>query len=212
MKEVYLISGLGADRRVFKHLGLGGHHVHYIDWIEFNLNDTLTSYSTRLLNQITTSNPVLVGVSFGGMIAVEMAKQIETDKVILISSAKTRREIPVYLRAAATLKVIHVLPVSWLKQVSALTYWAFGIKTEDERRLLKTIIKETDPQFLRSALILIGRWDNVTLPKNLFSVHGSSDHILPMHTPDFVIKGGGHFMILNRAGEISSIVNEILTN
>jgi alpha/beta superfamily hydrolase len=61
----------------------------------------------RLSEQIIEVNPILVGVSFGGMIAVEVAKLIETEKVILISSAKTKHEIPQYYQFAGAIKIVN---------------------------------------------------------------------------------------------------------
>ena len=40
--------------------------------------------------QITTEKPIILGVSFGGMLAIEIAKAIDCEQVILVSSAKTR--------------------------------------------------------------------------------------------------------------------------
>ncbi|HNC31654.1 MAG TPA: alpha/beta hydrolase, partial [Cyclobacteriaceae bacterium] len=89
MKEVYLIPGLGADRRVFQYLNLAEHSISHISWIEPLPNESIEQYAGRLTEQIKSPDPILVGVSFGGMIAVEIAKQIKTNKIILISSART---------------------------------------------------------------------------------------------------------------------------
>jgi predicted phosphoribosyltransferase len=39
-------------------------------------NDTLQSYAIQLSAQIDTPKPIILGVSFGGMIAIEIAKYI----------------------------------------------------------------------------------------------------------------------------------------
>ena len=80
MKKIYLISGLGADERAFQHLDLRAYDVIYIAWIEALKKETLAHYAGRLLAQVSTKKPILIGLSFGGMIAIEMAKQIETEK------------------------------------------------------------------------------------------------------------------------------------
>jgi hypothetical protein len=94
MKHIYLISGLGADERVFKHLDLSGYKATYIQWLKPEKHESITSYAERLCGQITTTKPILIGLSFGGIMAVEIAKCIDTEKIILISSIKTRKEIP----------------------------------------------------------------------------------------------------------------------
>ena len=84
MKKLFLFSGLGADKRVFDFLDFGKHLLHHIEWVKPLPDDTLPSYARRLLPQITEENPTLVGVSFGGMIALEISKLIRVQKVILI--------------------------------------------------------------------------------------------------------------------------------
>jgi pimeloyl-ACP methyl ester carboxylesterase len=95
-KELYIFSGLGADERVFQQLDFSGFSTTFIKWIVPQDTETIENYATRLLDQITTTKPTLIGLSFGGLIAVEVAKQIDTEKVILIASAKTKNEIPFY--------------------------------------------------------------------------------------------------------------------
>src|SRR6188474_3274769 len=98
MKEIYLLSGLGADKRVFDFVDFSGFNVNHIDWIEPQDNESLERYASRLLEQIKTPRPSLIGVSFGGMVAVEIAKLMETNKIIIVSSAKTKLDIPIHFR------------------------------------------------------------------------------------------------------------------
>ena len=100
MKTVYVFSGLGADERVFHKIDFSGYDVHFIKWITPQKNESIESYALRLTSQITKPLPVLIGLSFGGMMAVEVAKHIATEKIILISSAKSKNEIPFYFRTA----------------------------------------------------------------------------------------------------------------
>ncbi len=109
-KELYIFSGLGADERVFQRLDFPGFSTTFIKWIVPQDKETIENYATRLLDQITTTNPTLIGLSFGGLIAVEVAKQIDTEKVILIASAKTKKEIPFYYRFAGQLGLQKLLP------------------------------------------------------------------------------------------------------
>ena len=85
MREIYLLSGLGADERVFDFLDLSQYKVNYIRWIIPLKNELITDYASRLCTQIHSARPLLIGVSFGGMIAIEIGKLIPTEKIILIS-------------------------------------------------------------------------------------------------------------------------------
>ncbi|MCP9751582.1 alpha/beta hydrolase, partial [Ferruginibacter sp. HRS2-29] len=90
MKTIYLFSGLGADERVFKYLKFPGHHIVHIKWITALRNEPLAAYAKRLLEQVSTEHPILIGLSFGGIMAIEVSKLIPTEKVIIIASVKNR--------------------------------------------------------------------------------------------------------------------------
>lgn len=211
-RKVYILSGLGADERVFKKLDLLPLEPVYLKWIPPYKNESIESYASRLLSQITDKKPVLIGLSFGGMMAIEIAKQIETEKIILLSSAKTKYEIPWYYRFIGFLNIQRVFPIRYFKKVKFLTNWLFGITTHEEKILLKTIIEETDHDYLIWSIEKIIKWQNRFVPENIIHIHGTSDRVLPIRYVkcDYKIKGGGHFMTLNMPGDISDIIKKYL--
>lgn len=93
-KKIYILSGLGADERVFKKLDLVPLEPVYLKWIPPHKNESVESYASRLLSQITEKNPVLIGLSFGGMMAIEIAKQIETKKLFFFHQRKQNMKFP----------------------------------------------------------------------------------------------------------------------
>lgn len=212
MKTIYLFSGLGADRRMFEFLEFQGYNTIFINWITPEKYETIENYAKRLISQIATPQPILIGLSFGGMIAIEVAKIIETEKIILLASAKTRNEVPVYFRIAGYLKLHTLLPGAVLKQSNFMTYWLFGAKTDFEKKLLKDILYDTDSKFLIWAINQIVYWQNATRHKNLIHIHGTADKILPIGRlqSDVNVKGGGHFMTINKADELNEIIKKFL--
>lgn len=212
MKEIYLLSGLGADKRVFDFVDFSGFKVNHVNWIEPQDNESMASYANRLVAQIKTMRPTLLGVSFGGMIAVEIAKLIETDKIVLISSAKTKWDIPVHFRIAGRLGLHKLIPTRLLKTVNRLTFWFFGATNENEKSLLRAIIQETDPKFLTWAVDKIVTWQNTTTLKNLTHIHGTADKILPLNKADFTIQSGGHLMIINKGKELNDLIGNTLSS
>src|SRR5690349_11479725 len=124
---VYFISGLGADRRVFSRLELPSSiTVKYIDWIEPNDKASLHDYCKRLSTQIDRNDDVvLVGLSFGGMVAIEMEKIVHPKKIILISSIVTRDELPSHFRMIGMLGLHRVVPVWLMKKMAPLAHWYF---------------------------------------------------------------------------------------
>jgi pimeloyl-ACP methyl ester carboxylesterase len=214
LKEtIYLISGLGADERIFQNIDFGSFTPKHIKWIEPIKNEMLKSYALRLSVQIETENPIILGVSFGGMLAVEIAKYIDCQQVILISSAHTKHEIPLIYRVLGQLKIHKLIPIKLFKQANVLTYWFFGMQTQNEKALLKSILHDTDSTFLKWAIHSIVNWTNVETIDKIVHFHGETDRILPIQNikrTDFRIAYGGHLMIFKQADTISRELKNIL--
>lgn len=210
MKNLYLISGLGADYRAFQNLDLSKYNVNHMLWIKPEKTDGIHEYASRLLSQIKDKKPILIGLSFGGIIAIEIGKLIETEKIILISSAQSTNDIPLYLRLIGKLGLHKLLPGSFIKNVNIITHWFFGIESNREKELLKLILEDTNTDFLKWAINAIVRWRTEVQFNNVFRVHGTNDRLLPLRKAHFIIQGGGHFMILNKHKEISKILNTLL--
>ncbi|KQM76918.1 hypothetical protein ASE74_16720 [Pedobacter sp. Leaf216] len=215
--NVYFISGLGADKRIFSKLKLDDqlNEIH-IDWIQPNKSESLSSYAKRLSNVIDTTKPfALVGVSFGGMIAVEIAKILNPTKTIIISSTVLAAQLPMLYRFAGKLGLLKLIPAKFLKSSNKLTQnYYFGTRSGSEKSLLSKIINDTDPYFLKWAIGSILAWKNNIRPLNTYHIHGTNDKILysKKAKPDYVIKSGTHFMVYQNAKEISGIIDHIILN
>ena len=213
MKNVYIISGLGADKRVFQNMDFTGFNTNYVEWIVPKKNETIESYTLKLTEQIKHEKPILIGLSFGGIIASEIAKIIEIEKIILIASAKNKNEIPNYFRIAGKLKLHKLLPAKLMKMPNFISFWFFGAQNIVHRKILTEILNDTDEKFLKWAIDKIVTWKNQVEHKNLLHIHGTSDRILPINfvNCNIKIKNGGHFMTLNKAEELTQIVRKELT-
>ena len=212
MKNVYIFSGLGADKRVFQKMDFSEYNATFVDWILPNKTENIETYAKKLTKQIKHEKPILIGLSFGGIIATEIAKIIETEKIILIASAKTKFEIPNYFRIAGKLKLHKLLPAKLMKMPNVFSFWFFGTENRNEKKILSEILKDTNENFLKWAIDKIVTWKNEIEHKNLIHIHGTADRILPISFVNCQIKveNGGHFMTLNKAKELNEIVkNEI---
>lgn len=213
LKDIYFVSGLGADERVFYLLKLEGYQPIHIRWLKPEPDESIADYAKRLTAQIKSDRPIIIGLSFGGIISIEIAKHIEVEKVILISSAKTDAEIPLYFKLFRWLPIHRVFPFKTLLWTTyRLAYWIFSLETPDECQLLRAILVDTDADFLKWALHKVVTWKNQTVPDCLHHLHGTSDRIFPIHfvTPHAKVEQGGHFMVINRATQISSLLEGIL--
>lgn len=212
-RAIFVFSGLGADERVFRKIQFQGFLVTHVKWIPPLQNESIDSYAKRILTQIASPNPILIGLSFGGIMVIEVAKLIGTEKVILISSAKNRDEIPFYFRLAGSIRLHRLIPAEFLKSSNFLSNWFFGAETPEEKALLKNILEDTDPVFLKWAIDKILTWKHFgPNPVQLNHLHGDRDRILPIRLVQspIVIKGGGHLMTLDKNEEINRWLAEIL--
>ena len=132
---------MGADKRMFQNFSFEGFNVVHIYWILPLENETIQNYAFRISENIINENAILLGLSFGGMLAVEISKIKKFKKIFLISSAKTKSEIPFYFRFLGKLNLLKIIPVSFLKKVNFITYFVFGARSNSEKILLKNIVK-----------------------------------------------------------------------
>ena len=211
--KVYFISGLGADRSIFKHIQLPSHcEPVYLDWIPPVKNESLPGYALRLAEKIDpTEKFSLIGLSMGGMIAAEISRHFKPLHVVLISSVPSSQHLPKYYRFLGVLKLHKFLPIS-LFQRGAILKRLFTTETAEDKRMLKTMIRKINVHFIRWGLDAILNWKNEEVPQKIIHIHGSHDEILPKRftKPTHVISKGGHLMIMNRAGEINRILADVL--
>ncbi len=208
--KVYFFTGLGADKRAFAKLKIPDtFESNFVDWIEPMRNETLQEYCGRLSKLIDTTGPyIFIGLSFGGIVAVEMSKITKPSKIILLSSVSNRNELPALYKLLGAIKFNKLLPALFLKQGNVFIYWLFGAKDEETKTLLKQILKDTSSNFLIWAINEIVNWKNEIRPDNIFHIHGTADNILPFKNvrADHIIDEGGHLMVFNKPEEVSTVL------
>lgn len=213
MQDIYFISGLGADQRLFQYLNLPTVTPHFIHWITPLQNESWESYAKRLTEQIRMPNPTLIGMSMGGMMAIEISKIIPVRQVILISSAKTKKEIPFYFRLLRIFQGHRWIPYKFLVKLGLLFGgWLFGTTCKADKSLLNEIIYDTDETLFKWSWHSVAHWKNTYVPENIFHIHGNHDHMLPIQfiKADKIIQRGTHLMVVNKADEISNVLNKLL--
>ena len=209
--KIYAVSGLGADERVFKFLKLD-HELIPIKWIvPLSYFEPISSYAHRLSVQIDSSDQfMLLGVSFGGLIVSELSKSLKPAHTILISSTDTKHGIRPIFRLFKG--VLPFLPRFILKPPKVLANWIFGAKN---KQLLTEILHDTDLHFSKWAIIQLASWDNISPLIHCTKISGDHDKLIAAENDmnTILIKNGAHFMVVDKANEISRIINEIqLTN
>lgn len=211
-KNIYCISGLGADERAFERLSITGCSLQCLKWIAPLSNENLSSYVERMSEQIGEDSPIIIGLSFGGMIVIEMAKQISIEKLILISSVKTYKEIPKWMRISGALNLHKLIPIKSNRLTQRADDRRMGIETQEEKLFVDHYRKKANQEYVNWAVDQILNWKNACIPANTFHIHGDKDRMFPLKNirATHVIKNGTHIMVLNRAEEINNCIEQIL--
>jgi pimeloyl-ACP methyl ester carboxylesterase len=214
MEKIYCISGIGADERIFSNLSVDGYEIHPIPWLPLNKRDSLPDYAHRISEQIPGENPIILGLSFGGMLAVEIGKFRPTKKIFLVSSAKTSSELPAISRVPKADFLIDLVPDGFFRNSSDLGVSMVGAENKQEREFLKVMMKESAPGFIKWALKAVVKWKNKICPDGIVHIHGAADKVIPpanVH-PDYWIDRGTHIIVYNRAEEVSRVISDVLSN
>ncbi|HEY9004331.1 MAG TPA: alpha/beta hydrolase [Mucilaginibacter sp.] len=213
MGKIFLIPGLGADARIFQYIDLYGHEVIPISWVEPNKRDTLSTYAQKLIDYYGISpGSIVIGNSLGGMLTIEIAKRVELNKTILISSIKTKNEAPKSHIWYKYLPLYKLIPSEWLNRTGFIVRKVMGKMSKHHQELFVSMLKGTPPRFIKWALGAILHWDNQTIPPNVYHIIGDKDKIFPYKRIKgaTIIKGGTHIMIYNKAKEINNWLKDII--
>ena len=211
---VYLMPGLASSAAIFERIVLPEDvfEIHLLEW-EIPLdNESLTDYAKRIATEIKHENPVLIGVSFGGILVQEMAKYLNARKIIIISSVRCNLEFPRRLKIAKTTKAYKLIPMSLFASIESLAKFSFGGKVNQRLKLYEKFLSVRDIRYLNWAVEQVVLWDRTVIDENVIHIHGTSDRILPIRFVkyDIKIENGGHFMTVNKAKDIENIILNLI--
>ena len=180
---VYFLPGLAANSSIFKKIQLDANafETHFLEWMIPFEEESISEYAIRFCKKIKHANAILVGVSFGGIIAQEMNLVYKFKKIIIISSVKARHELPLHLQLAGKTKVYKLLPTSLFAQnIDLLSKYAFGKPIVKRLDLYKQYLSITDKRYLDWAIKQVVSWNQETSDPNLVHIHGDQDIIFPI--------------------------------
>jgi pimeloyl-ACP methyl ester carboxylesterase len=199
---VYFMPGLAASATIFERIALPEDifEMHLLEWEIPLSNESLSEYAQRISKNIRHENPVLIGVSFGGILVQEMAKYINARKVIIISSVKSNLEFPRRLKIAKTTKAYKLIPMSLILNLDNLAKFSFGEKMNHRLKLYEKFLSVRDIGYLQWAVEKVVLWDRTVADERVIHIHGDLDDVFPMRYVNgcIVIKGGTHIMILSK--------------
>ena len=199
---VYCMPGLAASSDIFERIKLP-QAVFELVLLEWKLplqNESLKAYAQRMVLEIKHENPVLIGVSFGGILVQEMAAFCNPKKVIIISSVKTNEEFPRRMKIAKAIKLYKIVPTSVVSHFESLAKISLGDKINQRLKLYEKYLSIRDKSYLDWALKSVLLWDRKVADPNVIHIHGDKDEVFPLKyiSNAIVVKGGTHILVLNK--------------
>ncbi|QLE02163.1 alpha/beta hydrolase [Galbibacter sp. BG1] len=200
--HVYLMPGMAANSLIFDQIKLpeDTFKLHYLEWKIPCKNERIEAYAKRMVVDIEHENPVLIGVSFGGILVQEMAKFISVKKIIIISSVKCNKELPRRMIFARYTKAHKLLPTGIVHNIELLAKYAFGENISKRLHLYEKYLSVRNKYYIDWSIDNIVNWKQVEPTKDVIHIHGDKDAVFPsVYIKDCIkIKGGTHIMIINR--------------
>lgn len=211
MCRILLLTGMTPDRRIFDRVLPLLSNAEVVEWIPPGAHEPIAAYANRLsCNFDPHLSTVVCGVSFGGIIARELACRLNARSCVLVSSVGSPQEMPPWYRLCRNLSPA---TTAWfLRAIGCIaTYWPGMLKTPSICRAAK--LAGRSGQWYRWATAAVLTWkpsvgiDRVPLIK----IHGDRDTTFPIRyiNSDLVIDGGGHLLPLTHYQEIAAALRRI---
>jgi len=198
-----MMPGLAASSLVFENINLKNskYQLHRLDWIQPKKNESINSYCKRLSKKIKHKEPILLGVSFGGIIVQELDKILNVKKLIIVSSVKTHHEYPVVFKIARDYKLNNALPFGMFDNFVKFSLKLNINKLYKRIDLAERYLTERDERYLEWAVWSLLNWKQSEVREDIKHIHGDKDKVFPINNISncIKIKGGKHEMIILRA-------------
>ena len=203
---IYCIPGLWLDHRLFEKLSISGVELKYIDYIEPLSDEPIAGYAKRLSEKIEDTTFSILGMSLGGILAVEISRIKKVESLFLISTVKNKSEVP------NIFKYMDLLPTknkiaSKLAIDASVAFKPYYDKSDAAgNKLFDAMIRSASVELLAWGIQEIANWKfNEEINCPFYHVHGTADLIFPIKNIDKAetVKGATHYMLYNNTDDIS---------
>ena len=200
--SIYLMPGMAASPKIFELIKFPSNYkIICLTWIKPHINESIKSYAKRMSAFIKDVNPVLIGVSFGGILVQEISKHIKVKKLIIISSVKSKVELSLSMKFAKKTGIHHLLPLNWIDDIEKILLFVFGPSIRSRVDSYKKYLSERDPDYLKWSINQIINWKQITYEDKIIHIHGERDKVFPLKYLEInknfiVVKNGTHATIL----------------
>ena len=201
--HLYCMPGMAASSSIFEYLNLPEETfvVHLLEWDIPTKGISFTDYAKKMSEKVKEDNVVLLGVSLGGLLVQEMVKYIQVKKVIIVSSVKSRFELPKRMLFARYTSIHKLLPTGLVNNVELVAKYAFGESVTKRLSLYARYLSVRDKGYIDWCIHELVNWKQEVPCDNLVHIHGEKDTVFPMSNIAHCIpvKNGTHTMIIHRA-------------
>lgn len=207
MKQVYLIPAPDMDERAIESMILDGVEFVRVNLPQLTHESNLNDVTDQLAKQIANKNPLILGFCYGGVLAIELAKKISAEKIIVVSGVKSSQDIAPSRKIMAY--AFYFMPDIVLRGIGMqLTFWINTVLRLDVK-IPRIWLKSGQNRFIiRHAL----RFDCQGVTCEIIRVHGSHDKVVPLSITgaDIVIEDAGHFMFVHRRNDVLKAIAEAI--
>ena len=212
----YFISGIASDYRAFLPQYEAIENAVYLPFPRHESKDTMNSYAQKFVPLINQNEPFnIIAHSMGGIITMELIKYVTPQKIILLSTVKSRDEMPAKLTHMKYTNAHKLLPgrgfIGFI-QLGSL-FKREVLKVPGMRRLAVSMAKSNDPSFLYWCVDAIIKWKGKEdYRKDIIHIHGTKDEMFPYRNISNAIpvEGGSHSMLLIQHKEVNHLLAENL--
>ena len=213
--HIYFVPGLAADKEIFENISLPEnlYTLHIISWLIPSKKETMAQYAKRMAAFVTEKNAVLVGVSFGGVVAQEMNSFLKLKKLIIISSIKTKFELPTKFKIAKKIKFYKLIPTRLFLTSKIYSNLFLGPTSRKRLKSYQDYLHIRDKRYLDWAIKNMLCWkQDIPLP-GVYHIHGDNDLVFPIKNINNVItvQGGSHIMLLTKGPQVSRKIVDIIS-
>ena len=214
--RLVLFPGMGADSRMYKFLRAELHDssacLETPEWLPHRPTDKISTYAQRFVEEgMVRSSDVIGGSSFGGMVALELARQTTFRDLVLIGSCQSFDAVSGLLRAVSPLTAL--IPERLLGSSSLAPSAApvFGAQGKEQRALFASMSAHTDTSFIRWACQELRGWRDKPAAKcPVAAIHGDIDLIIPPpRTGEAqILPGAGHLLAMSHPAELAKWLSQ----
>lgn len=208
--RLLMFSGMTPGERIFAPQLAAIPGMRVASWLPPLRNETLGRYARRLADSLPGSAPsFLGGVSFGGIVALELACLLPVRACFLISSVTSPSELPPWFRAARAMGPLDLeVVLQGAGQLAAA--WPRKHRSAATSRLKKLAGKSGDWHRWATSAVLRWRPNPAIANLKIYRIHGQLDRTLPSRyiRGAVLIPTGGHVLPLTHPETINRFITE----